>query len=72
MHERKRRPHVAELADSCRAIAYTQRYFGRSEAHSHWPPFGIRTHADDLLAVLRAVASESAHVVAWSYGALSH
>lgn len=63
------RPHVAALADSFRAIAYTLRYFGRSEWQSDWPPFGIRTHTDDLLGVLRKVAAGPAHVVAWSYGA---
>ncbi len=63
------RPHVAGLSDSRRVIAYTQRYFGRSEWRSDWLPFGIRTHTDDLLAVLRAVAAGPAHVVAWSYGA---
>jgi pimeloyl-ACP methyl ester carboxylesterase len=63
------RPHVAGLAGAGRAIAYTQRYFGRGEWHSAWPPFGIRTHTDDLLAVLREVAAGPAHVVAWSYGA---
>jgi pimeloyl-ACP methyl ester carboxylesterase len=52
-----------------RAIAYTQRYFGLGEWRREWPPFGVRTHADDLIAVLRQLVAEPAHVVAWSYGA---
>jgi pimeloyl-ACP methyl ester carboxylesterase len=61
-------PHCAVLAAHHRVIAYTQRYFGRGEWHGDWPPFGVRTHADDLIALLRELA-EPAHVVAWSYGA---
>lgn len=61
-------PHCAALAAHYRVIAYTQRYFGRGDWHSHWPAFGVRTHADDLIALLRELA-EPAHVVAWSYGA---
>jgi pimeloyl-ACP methyl ester carboxylesterase len=62
-------PHCAALAASYRAIAYTQRYFGRSEWQRDWPPFGVRAHADDLVALLRGVVAEPAPVVAWSYGA---
>jgi pimeloyl-ACP methyl ester carboxylesterase len=62
-------PHCADLSAHYRAIAYTQRYFGRGEWRGDWPPFGIRTHADDLIGVLRHLAAEPAHVVAWSYGA---
>src|SRR5690606_9238330 len=61
-------PHCELLAVRHRAIAYTQRYFGRGEWQQGWPPFGVRTHADDLVAVLKHVG-EPAHVVAWSYGA---
>jgi len=61
-------PHCEALAPRYRAIAYTQRYFGRSEWPSAGPPFGVRTHADDLVAVLQHIG-EPAHVVAWSYGA---
>jgi pimeloyl-ACP methyl ester carboxylesterase len=61
-------PHCAALAAHYRVIAYTQRYFGRGDWRSDWPPFGVRTHADDLIALLRELA-EPAHVVAWSYGA---
>src|SRR5262245_44913707 len=62
-------PHCAALAPRWRAIAYTQRYFGRGEWSGDWPPFGVRTHANDLIALLRDVVAEPAHVVAWSYGA---
>jgi pimeloyl-ACP methyl ester carboxylesterase len=51
-----------------RAIAYTQRYFGLGKWSRGWPPFGVRTHADDLIELLQNVG-EAAHVVAWSYGA---
>jgi len=61
--------HCAALAPRYRAIAYTQRYFGRGAWGDHGPPFGVRTHADDLIALLRDVVAEPAHVVAWSYGA---
>jgi pimeloyl-ACP methyl ester carboxylesterase len=61
-------PHCPALAAQHRVIAYTQRYFGGGTWHSDWPPFGVRTHADDLIAVLRDLG-EPAHVVAWSYGA---
>jgi pimeloyl-ACP methyl ester carboxylesterase len=61
--------HVAALSARYRAIAYTQRYFGRREWRPDWPAFGVRTHANDLVAVLRQLAGEPAHVVAWSYGA---
>lgn len=62
-------PHCAALSERYRAIAYTQRYFGLGEWARDWPPFGARTHADDLVALLRQVAGEPAHVIAWSYGA---
>src|SRR5262245_42183092 len=61
-------PHCAELSRRYRAIAYTQRYFGLGDWAREWPPFGVRTHADDLIELLRHVG-EPAHVVAWSYGA---
>lgn len=62
-------PHCAALSRRYRAIAYTQRWFGLGPWRSDWPPFGFRTHADDLVAFLRQVVAEPAHVVAWSYGA---
>jgi pimeloyl-ACP methyl ester carboxylesterase len=61
-------PHCVELSKRYRAIAYTQRYFGAGEWSRDWPSFGVRTHADDLIALLRQLG-EAAHVVAWSYGA---
>lgn len=61
--------HCALLAARHRAIAYTQRYFGLGEWGRDWPPLGIRTHADDLIALLQQHVAAPAHVVAWSYGA---
>jgi pimeloyl-ACP methyl ester carboxylesterase len=62
-------PHCAALSAGYRAVAYTQRYFGRDAWADDWPPFNVRTHADDLIALLREIVAEPAHVVAWSYGA---
>ena len=62
-------PHCAALSARYRAVSYTQRYFGLGEWGGDWPPFSVRTHADDLIALLRQLAPEAAHVVAWSYGA---
>jgi pimeloyl-ACP methyl ester carboxylesterase len=62
-------PHCAALAPRYRAIAYTLRYFGLREWQPDWPQLCIRTHADDLKALLRDVVAEPAHVVGWSYGA---
>ncbi|HEY1283102.1 MAG TPA: alpha/beta hydrolase, partial [Steroidobacteraceae bacterium] len=61
-------PHCAELSGSCRAISYSQRYFGTPLWGTRWPPFSMRLHADDLIALLHALDAGPAHVVAWSYG----
>jgi pimeloyl-ACP methyl ester carboxylesterase len=60
--------HCAELADSFRAIALTLRYFGKQPWSSGWPPFGMRLHADDLIAFIEKLGAGAVHAVAWSYG----
>ncbi len=60
-------PHCAQLAGAFRTISYSQRYFGAAPWSPEWPPFSMRVHADDLVALLRSLG-EPAHVVAWSYG----
>lgn len=71
--------HLAIVGRRHRAIAYTQRYFGTCDWPPGGPPFGVQTHADDLVAFLRALDAGPAHLVAWSYAghialhtALSH
>ncbi len=71
--------HRAIVGQHHRAIAYSQRYFGTGAWGSSWPPLGVQTHADDLVALLRALDAGPAHLVAWSYAghvalgaALSH
>lgn len=60
-------PHCRELGSQYRVIAYSQRYFGRVDWDDTWPPFGVETHADDLIALCEQVGG-GVHVVAWSYG----
>ncbi|WP_437663471.1 alpha/beta fold hydrolase [Sorangium sp. So ce1182] len=59
--------HRAIVGERHRAIAYSQRYFGTGEWGSSWPPLGVQTHTDDLVAFLRGLGAGPAHVVAWSY-----
>ncbi|XXX82420.1 alpha/beta hydrolase [Sorangium sp. So ce134] len=59
--------HLAIVGQRHRAIAYSQRYFGTGAWGSSWPPLGVQTHADDLVALLRALDAGPAHLVAWSY-----
>jgi pimeloyl-ACP methyl ester carboxylesterase len=61
-------PHCRALAGGFRAISYSQRYFGTVPWGSDWPPFSMRVHSDDLIALLQALGAGPAHVVAWSYG----
>lgn len=62
-------PHLAPLSRHFRVIAPTQRYCGSDDWDAAWPPFGVETHAEDLVAMLRAFACGPAHLVAWSYSA---
>src|SRR5687768_3388739 len=42
-------PHRSALAkEGYRAISYTQRYFGDEGWQEGGPPFGVKTHAEDL------------------------
>ncbi len=59
--------HCLMLSDRFRCIAYTQRYFGQVPWQAGGPPFGIATHADDLIAFVRALNLGPVNLVAWSY-----
>ncbi|WP_437821162.1 alpha/beta fold hydrolase [Sorangium sp. So ce1078] len=59
--------HRAIVGQHHRAMAYSQRYFGTGAWGASWPPLGVQTHADDLIALLRALDAGPAHLVAWSY-----
>lgn len=62
------KPHCAILAGQYRTIAYTQRYFGTAKWQEDGPPFGVRSHADDLMKLVRQLDAGPVHLVAWSYG----
>ena len=55
--------------DGFRAIAFTQRYYGEENWETGWPPYRIRTHADDLAAFIEGLDLGKVHLVAWSSGA---
>jgi len=59
--------HGAALSDRYRCIAYTQRYFGRTSWRDDGPPFGVATHAEDLIAFVEALGLAPVYLVAWSY-----
>ena len=59
--------HLDLVSTSFRSIAYTQRYFGTYPWGNNWPPFGIATHAADLIQFLMKLAAGPVHLVAWSY-----
>jgi pimeloyl-ACP methyl ester carboxylesterase len=60
-------PHAEMLADRYRAITYTQRYFGTRPWPEPGPPFGIETHAQDLIGFVEALGAGPVFLVAWSY-----
>jgi pimeloyl-ACP methyl ester carboxylesterase len=60
-------PHAAMLSERHRAIAFTQRYFGNRQWPEGGPPFGVETHAQDLIAFIEALGIGPAFLVAWSY-----
>ncbi|MBL0374960.1 alpha/beta hydrolase [Rhizobium sp. KVB221] len=60
-------PHCRMLAAQCRAITYTQRYFGTADWPEDGPPFGIEAHARDLIAFIEAIDPGPVLLVAWSY-----
>ena len=51
-----------------RVVAFTQRYYGKEHWDAKWPPYRIRTHADDVAAFVRGLGSDKVHLVAWSSG----
>ena len=60
--------HRDALGTRFRTVAYTQRYHGQApDAAAGGPPYGVRTHADDLLALIDALDLGPVHLVAWSY-----
>lgn len=48
-------------------FAYTQRWFGAGDWNAAWPPFGVETHARDLIAIVSALGRGPVHLAAWSY-----
>ncbi|WP_370327411.1 alpha/beta fold hydrolase [Euzebya sp.] len=57
--------HRALLGGRHRGMALTLRYHGLDPWAEGWPPYGVGTHADDLIAVLEQLGP--VHVAAWSY-----
>ncbi|PHM73668.1 alpha/beta fold hydrolase [Xenorhabdus kozodoii] len=58
--------HLIELEDTVSPMALSLRHFGGSSKVGN---FGIETHANDVIAVIRKMNCSSLHLVAWSYGA---
>jgi pimeloyl-ACP methyl ester carboxylesterase len=59
--------HGETLSGRYRCIGYTQRYFGRTSWRNEGPPFGVATHAEDLLAFVEALGLAPVYLVGWSY-----
>lgn len=59
--------HCENLAPRFRAITYTQHYFGKELWREDGPPFGIETHARDLVGFVEALGAGPVWLVAWSY-----
>lgn len=63
-------PHMQLASEHFKVLSYTQRYFGENpQAPSSNKPFGIQTHAEDLIALTESLNRPKVHVVSWSYGA---
>jgi pimeloyl-ACP methyl ester carboxylesterase len=60
-------PHAEMLSDRYRALTYTQRYFGDRPWPEPGPPFGVETHAQDLIGFVEALGAGPVFLVAWSY-----
>ncbi|MGU5816600.1 alpha/beta fold hydrolase [Aeromonas hydrophila] len=58
--------HIEQLSQHYTVYAPTLRHFGEAGKEG---PFGLETHADDLLALLAQLACGPVHLVGWSYGA---
>jgi pimeloyl-ACP methyl ester carboxylesterase len=61
------RAHLRLLSKRCRAIAYTQRWFGTHRWREAGRKFGVRTHARDLADFVEALGAGPVSLVAWSY-----
>ncbi|WP_444912744.1 alpha/beta fold hydrolase [Microbulbifer sp. PAAF003] len=60
--------HCKILSSEFRAISFTQRHFSNPGNPSEGP-FGIDTHAADLVGLIEALDIGPVHLVGWSYGA---
>ena len=60
-------PHAQMLSSRYRALTYTQRYFGNRQWPDGGAPFGVETHAQDLIGFVEALAIGAVSLVAWSY-----
>lgn len=58
--------HIEQLSHYYTVYAPTLRHFGEAGKEG---PFGLETHASDLLALLAQLACGPVHLVGWSYGA---
>ncbi|WP_243887575.1 alpha/beta fold hydrolase [Aeromonas dhakensis] len=58
--------HIEQLSQHYTVYAPTLRHFGEAGTEG---PFGLETHAGDLLALLAQLACGPIHLVGWSYGA---
>ncbi|MFQ1609729.1 alpha/beta fold hydrolase [Aeromonas veronii] len=58
--------HIEQLSHHYTVYAPTLRHFGEAGKEG---PFGLETHASDLLALLAQLACGPVHLVGWSYGA---
>jgi pimeloyl-ACP methyl ester carboxylesterase len=61
-------PIRAAIADEHRFIAPTLRYFGKGDWPDKGEKFGVATHADDVVAFVKALGVGPVHLVGWSYG----
>lgn len=61
------RAHQQLMGQEFRTLAYTQRYHGTVKLVQNPPPYGVRTHSRDLIAVVEALRLGPVHLVAWSY-----
>lgn len=65
--ERMWQPHRDLIGDTFRTVALTQRYHGSAAWPSDGPPYGVATHAQDLVGFLDEKDFGPVHLVAWSY-----
>lgn len=60
-------PHGGILSGRFRCLSVTQRYFGDAPWRPDGPPFGVATHARDLVTFVEALGIGPVALVAWSY-----